>query len=375
MRERYDVVVIGGGIAAASFAYFASRRGVTSVLVLEREESLAYHSTGRSAAVLFEVDPIPTLQALKRLGGDWLRSAPEGFSEHPILSRNGAMPVFVGQTWEAIPYLREVWLEQGMKVDLLSPEEARARVSALDPRQFDGAAWMPEAGALDVHEWHSSYLRHAKRSGVEVACGVEVVGMLREAERVAGVETSQGSVRAEWVVNAAGAWASRVAAMADASPIELRPLRRCAVTYAAPADLDVAGWPLVASDHHKVYFEPETTGLLMSPMDEEPMEPCDARPDDVTIAEGVERLRALAPAIVPATLRHKWAGLRTFAADRAPVIGRDPVRPGFFWLAGQGGMGIETSGVLGPIAADLLLDGRTDRFDEKLLGPARFARG
>jgi len=129
----------------------------------------------------------------------------------------------------------------------------------------------------------------------------------------------------------------------------------------------------VHSDDDHLYFAPESGGLLLSPMDEEPMEPCDARPDDEVIAQGLARLAGLAPSLVPQTLRRKWSGLRTFAPDRVPVVGEDPRVRGFFWLAGQGGCGIETSGALGPVAADLLVAGKTERFDARALSPARFA--
>jgi len=161
--------------------------------------------------------------------------------------------------------------------------------------------------------------------------------------------------------------------LAGAAPIALVPHRRTIVTFAAPAD--VRGWPLVQSDADRLYFAPESGGLLLSPMDEEPMEPCDARPDDEVIAQGFARLAGLAPSLVPQTLRRKWSGLRTFAPDRVPVVGEDARVPGFFWLAGQGGAGIETSGALGPIAADLLVAGKTERFDARALSAARFAAG
>jgi D-arginine dehydrogenase len=135
----------------------------------------------------------------------------------------------------------------------------------------------------------------------------------------------------------------------------------------------VRDWPMVHSDADHVYFAPESGGLLLSPMDEEPMEPCDARPDDEVIARGLARLGSLAPSLVPQTLRRKWSGLRSFTPDRVPVVGEDPRVRGFFWLSGQGGCGIETSGALGPIAADLLVNGRTERFDAAALTPARFA--
>src|SRR5262249_49796714 len=174
------------------------------------------------------------------------------------------------------------------------------------------------------------------------------------------------------LVEAAGEWAGELARAAGASPIEITPRRRCIATFAAPAGLDVARWPLVAHESKHVYFAPESGGLLVSPMDEVAMAPCDARPDDEALAIAVERLSVIAPSLAPRTFRRKWAGLRTFAPDRVPVVGADPELGGFFWLAGQGGCGIETSPMVGAIAADLLLDGKTARVDATKLSPTRF---
>jgi len=149
------------------------------------------------------------------------------------------------------------------------------------------------------------------------------------------------------------------------------PHRRTIVVFDVP--LDVRAWPLVASDENRLYFAPESGGLKLSPMDEEPIEACDPVPDDVAVASGFERLAALAPSLVPRAVRRRWAGLRTFAPDRVPVVGEDPRLRGFFWLAGQGGCGIETSPMLGAIAADLIVDGTTARFDAARLAPSRFA--
>jgi D-arginine dehydrogenase len=201
-----------------------------------------------------------------------------------------------------------------------------------------------------------------------------VTRLLVEKGRCAGVVTPGGEIRSRWVVNAAGAWAGRLARQVGAAPIPMTPLRRCAVTFSPPAGVDTTRWPMVASEDLKVYFKPDAGRLLMSPMDEAVSEPCDARPDDLTIAEGMERLRELAPAIVPQALKSKWAGLRTFCPDRLPVVGPDPFLPGFFWHAGQGGSGIETSPELGRVAVDLLLDGASKGFDAGPLDPARLAR-
>jgi len=224
-----------------------------------------------------------------------------------------------------------------------------------------------------VHELLMSYLRIAKKKGTRVRCGVEVTSLLVEKGRCAGVVTSEGEIRSRWVVNAAGAWAGPIAASGGAAAIQMTPLRRCAATFSAPPDLDTARWPMVGSEDLKVYFKPDAGDLLFSPMDEVPSEPCDARPDDLVIAQAMERLKALAPRILPHALKSKWAGLRTFSSDRLPVVGPDPLLPGFYWHAGQGGSGIETSPELARVGVDLLLDGKCESLDTGRLSPARFA--
>jgi len=372
-RKTYQVVIVGGGIAGAALAYFLAERGVTDVLLLERESQPGYHATGRSAATLNEIDAVPTLQELKVLSAPFFHRPPPGFAENPLLTPSGVMTLFREPVWSALRAAAPGFAAGGLYHELLEPAEVVARVPLLSKGEFHGAFLVPGDGHLDVHELLTSYLRHATHRGVERCFAAEVRGIVVQGGRCTGVVTETGDIAARWVVDAAGAWAGRVAAMAGALPIPLVPRRRTIVTFAAPDDVAVRSWPMVASETHRVYFAPESGGLLLSPMDETPMEPCDARPDDVAVAAGLERLRALAPRLVPQILRRKWAGLRTFAPDRVPVVGEDPQRPGFFWLAGQGGCGIETSPTLGAIAADLLVEGKTARFDTAKLSPTRFA--
>jgi len=367
-QARAEVVVVGAGIAGASLAYFLSEAGMTDVVVLEREAHPGTHATGRSAATLVEIDAIATLQALKMLGAQFYHAQPDGFSEHQVLERRGVLALFREPLWSV---LRE-HAQPG--AEALEPAAASAHVGGmLDTASFDGAAWFPNDGYLDVHELLQSYMRHARRRGVVFRTGSEVRAVTREGARVTGVETSDGRIAARWVVNAAGAWVGQVATLAGALPIPFSPLRRSAAVFPAPAGVDTGAWPLVWSDPHHCYFRAEPTGILFSPMDETPLPPSDVHADDVMIAEGLERLRTLAPGIVPRTLTRSWAGLRTFSPDRVPVVGEDPTLRGFFWLAGQGGCGIETSPAVGRIATELLLEGRTARFDARLLAPSRFA--
>jgi D-arginine dehydrogenase len=370
-----DAIIVGAGIAGASLAYFLTQRGVRDVLLLERESQPAYHATGRSAASLVEWDTITTLQQLKAQSAHFFRNPPSGFSENRLLDPTGILVLFQEPMWTAARHVASALAAQGTVANLLSVSEIIGRLPVLAPQHFDGGVWLPEDGRIDVHEILWSYLRHAAQRGAQRRCGVEVQRIVVERGRCRGVVTNAGEFRARWVVNAAGAWAGTIGALAGAVPIALTPHRRTIVTFGAPAGLDVRGWPLVSNESHHLYFAPESGGLLASPMDEEPMEPCDARPDDRMVATAMDRLAKLAPVLMPKTLRRSWAGLRTFAPDRVHVVGEDPRVRGFFWLAGQGGCGIETSPAVGQIAADLMLDGRTDNSVAAALTPARFSAG
>jgi D-arginine dehydrogenase len=374
-RTQYEVVIVGGGIAGAALAYFLSERGMGDVLLLEREAQPGTHATGRSAATLVEWDPVPALQELKALAAPFLRTPPPGFCAHSLLDPAGILVAFQDPAWQAVQAAVPLMERHGTAVQLLSPAKVLERVPVVSPAYFDGGVWLPTGGHIDVHELLWSYLRHAGARGVERRCGVAVRGVRAERGRVRAVVTEGGEIAARWVVNAAGAWAGEIAALAGAAPVPLTPCRRHIITFAAPEGLDVRRWPLYHNESHRLYFKPESGGLLACPMDEEPRAPCDAQPDERIVAEAVERVARLAPALAPKTLRRKWAGLRTFAPDRVLVIGEDPLVRGFFWLAGQGGCGIETSPAYGAIAADLLLDGGTERVDAAVYAPARFATG
>jgi D-arginine dehydrogenase len=363
------------GIAGASLAYFLSERGMTDILILEREEQPGYHATGRAAGVLLELDPIASVSQLKILSAPFLRNPPNGFSENPILRQSGILILLQGELWEAtqqqvVPVLRE----NGVVVEMLSQAEVIAKFPVVLPENFDGALLLIQDGHLDVHELLWSYLRHARHRGAKLRCNEEVVGINVDHGKCNGVITSAGEYQSPWIVNASGAWAGKIRELAGPSPVHLTPHRRTIITFAAPEGLDVKNWPLITDASHQLYFSPESSGLLASPMDEEPMEPCDARPDDLVVAQTIELLKQVAPRLVPQSILRKWAGLRTFAPDHAMVIGEDPLLKGFFWLSGQGGAGIETSPAVGQIASDLILNGRTNLMDIRPISPERFQK-
>jgi len=371
--QRFDVVIIGGGIAGASLAYFLTRRGVTDVVLLEQESQPGFHATGRSAASVVEWDPVPALQELKVQGAAFLRDPPADFSEHSLIKATGILVTCQEPLWSAARAAAATSADRGTVVRILSPAECVDLVPVLSPAYVDGGVLLPEDGRIDVHQLLWSYLRHAMHAGVHCRWGVTVEGIRVEGGRSRAVMTSAGELETTWIVNAAGAWAAGVGMLARATPVPLTPHRRTIVTFAAPEDVAVRDWPLVHNESQRLYFAPESGGLLACPMDEEPMEPCNAQPSELVVAQAIERLGRVAPRLVPQTLRRTWAGLRTFVPDRALVVGEDPRVRGFFWLAGQGGCGIETSGAVGQIAADLLIEGRTERFDAAIRSPAGFA--
>jgi len=282
--------------------------------------------------------------------------------------------MFQGPDWEMIEGVAPVFHQMGISLELLSPAQVAGRIPVVLDSHFDGAVFLPEDGHIDVNELLWSYIRNARSKGVELRCGVEVQDVIADEGRCRGVITNDGEITARWVVDAAGAWAGVIGRLAGATPIEMTPHRRSMITFAPPEGMDVAQWPLVANYTHKFFFAPESRGLVASPMDEDPVEPCDARPDELVIAQTIDRLERYAPSLVPGSLRQKWAGLRTFSPDQAYVVGEDPLVKGFFWLAGQGGSGIETSPAVGRIAADLLIDDRTDFMGANELSPARFVQ-
>lgn len=372
-RRRFDAIIVGGGIAGAAVAHFLAEAGMTDVLLLERESQHAHHSTGRSAATLVEWDTNLPMQALKAMSAPFLREPPEGFCENPLLERAGILVAYREAQWNRDRHLLPAMAERGTVIVVLTPDEVVARVPVVAREHVDAAVWLPKDGHIDVHELLWSYLRNAVRRGVQRRCAVEVRGVRVESGACRGVQTDDGDFDAPWVIDAAGAWAGGIAAMAGAAPIPLTPMRRTIITFAAPEGIDPRGWPLVHDESNRLYYKPESGGFLACPMDEQTMEPCDAQPDEVVVAQTIDKLTRLAPALVPRSIQRRWAGLRTFAPDRIVVIGEDARVKGFFWLAGQGGCGIETSPAVGRIAADLLVRGCTDLVDASVYSPRRFA--
>jgi D-arginine dehydrogenase len=352
MRQA-DVIVIGAGIAGSSVAYELAAR--CRVLLLERESQPGYHTTGRSAALFTETYGNAVMRALTRAGKSFLLRPPDGFAPVPLLSPRGTLLV---ARREQLPALERAHDECSALVGnlvRLSGDDVRGRVPCFAPEQVAGGLLEPEAMDIDVHALHQGYLRGLRARGGTLACDAEVRALAQDSANWR-VETQAGGFTAPIVINAAGAWADELGLMAGAAPIGLVPKRRTAITFDPPAGLAIERWPAVIDIDEQWYVKPDAGRILASPADETPSPPCDAQPEEFDIAVLVDRLTTHTLLRVP-RIQARWAGLRSFVADKTIVAGFDARLAGFFWLAAQGGYGIQTSPAVARVAA-ALIDGR-----------------
>lgn len=347
-----DVVVVGSGIAGASVACeLAAARGA-GVLLLERERQPGYHTTGRSAALFIKSYGNAVARALTVASEAFYLDPPDGFAEHPVLTPRGELFVArADQLDELDRALAEIRV-QVPQAEKLDEAQIRAIVPGLRPGYAAAGIHDADARDMDVHAILTGFLRLFRRRGGQTLFDAEVTAIERRSgawQIRAGTET----VSAPILVNAAGAWGDRVAVLAGATPVGIRPLRRTAFMVPAPPGYDIGTWPGVSDIGESWYIKPDAGRLLCSPADETPSDPCDAWPEDIDVAIAVERIQQ-AIDIEVTRVERSWAGLRTFGPDRTPVVGYDPRVEGFFWLVGQGGYGIQTAPAMARTAAALV---------------------
>jgi D-arginine dehydrogenase len=346
----YEVAIVGAGIAGASAAYFLAP--TARVVVLEREDQPGYHTTGRSAALFSETYGNASVRSLTRASRAFFKSPPAGFAAQPLLTPRGV--VFFGRDDHRaiLEAQAEALRGTGGKVEWLAPEAIVARVPALRPAWAAVGLLEPDAEDIDVHALLSGFLRGARAAGAQIMTGAALEAADYDGRRWT-LRTRAGELHADIVVNAAGAWADEVAVLAGAAPLGLAPLRRTAIVFECPRFTPTAGWPAAVDATEDFYFRPEAGRFLASPADETPSPPCDAQPEEMDVALLIDRLQA-ATTFDIARITARWAGLRTFAPDRSLVAGFDPARKAFFWLAGQGGYGIQTAPAMGELVATLV---------------------
>jgi D-arginine dehydrogenase len=341
--DSYDVIVIGGGMAGVSIAseLAADRR----VLLLDMEATLAYHTTGRSAAMFLESYGGPVIRALTTASRAFLEDGPEA----PLLRPLPMLHIGRPGSGAAITRLHRQVSPLVPDVELLEPAAAGSLQPWLRADAIELAVLEPGAMEIDVHALHQLFLRELRRRGGAVAVGATVSSARRSGDSWTVTCTDGTDRAAPLVVDAAGAWADVVARTFGATPVGLRPLRRTAFMVDAPPD---ASGPMVADIGDAFYVKPDAGRMLCSPSDETPQEPADARPDTTEIARAIDVINEVTTLDVR-HVRSSWAGLRTFVSDRSPVVGYDPAVAGFFWFAGQGGYGIQTAPALARTGACL----------------------
>ncbi|WP_313805274.1 FAD-binding oxidoreductase [Sphingobium sp.] len=364
---RPDIVVVGGGIAGASLG--AALAEHASVLMLEMETCAGYHATGRSVAFWEETYGGLAVQPLTTASGPILAAPDPDFSDVSFLSPRRTLHVGRAQDGVARDQLLRAF---GDKVRL-EPVDPATLVPGLRPEWTLGVL-EPGVCDIDVAALHQAWLRQFRRRGGEIRLATTLKGAMRSAGGWR-IETDKGAMDCGIIVNAAGAWADVVAAACGVEPIGIAPLRRTVVQLRVPT-MPSADLPLVMDLASQFYFRPESEGRVwLTPHDEEPSPPCDAAPEELAVASAVARFQAVVDWPVEAVER-KWAGLRSFSRDRAPVYGFDPATRGFFWFAGQGGFGIQTSPAAALLAAALLrgeaLPPAVAAIDPAPYSPARF---
>jgi len=340
-----DFVVIGAGIAGASIAYELAAHA--SVVVLEAERAPGQHATGRSAALFSETYGNTTIRALSRASRAFLEKPPVGFSEAPLLQQRGVL--YIADAAQSALLNDQLAAETAGRLTRVDPEEAFARVPILRRDRWSHFVLERDARDIDVDAVFQGFLRGAKARGAAIVTQ-SAAQVIERRGPVWHVVAVTGEYTAPVLINAAGAWADEIAVLAGGARIGLVPKRRTALLIDPPTGLAVDGWPVVVEAAESFYFKPDAGRLLVSPADETPMAPCDVQPDDLDVAIAVDRFEQ-ATTLNVQRVRHSWAGLRSFVGDRAPIAGFDPGLPSFFWLAAQGGYGIQTAPALARLGA------------------------
>lgn len=372
-HRRSDILIIGAGIAGASAAYECAHGA--SVIVLDMEDQPGAHATGRSAAFFTELYGNATMRGLTSASRAFFEEPPSDFCTETLLSQRGVLYVARDDQIQSLERFYQEVRPTGL-VERQDGAFARRTSPLLAPDYVSACVWEPGACEIDVHALLTGYLRGARKLGAKLQLSARV-NSLRRGAGVWRVEAGDTVFEADIVINAAGAWAELVGHMAGCSRITLTPKRRTMCTIPLPPGQDDLGRCVVIDVDEQFYFKPESRQILLSPADQRPVEPCDAYAEDMDVAVAVDRFERATGRVVQRVSR-SWAGLRTFAPDMTVVIGFDPDVESFFWLAGQGGYGIQTAPAAAHCAAALVAGGelpaeiRRRGVTADAISPARF---
>lgn len=370
--QKFDVIVIGGGIAGISTAYEVS--SCKSVLVLEAEDHYCYHASGRSAAAYIQSYGYQSyaLRNLTFASFQFLHSPDEAFHPTSFLSHRGLIHAIDVNSDKHLTTLFNELSDSGSEVEILSKHQVVSKIPAIKHDYQNDSVYEHNVYDIDTHELHQAYLKGLRANGGQIKLSSPVTALQKTADGWK-VTAGQHTFFASIVVNAAGAWSANIAQMANAQPLAITPKRRTAIII--DPGQNTTSWPLFLDVDKGFYFKTDAGKLMVSPGDEHDSSACDAQPEDIDIAiaaycaeQGLD--------ISVKKIEHKWAGLRSFADDRIPVIGFDINATGFFWMCGQGGHGFQIAPAAAQVAASLInnvsLPSHLSDFEVDSVSPHRF---
>jgi len=372
-----DFIIIGSGIAGMSAAFRLSNYG--KVIVLEKEAYLGFHTTGRSAAFFTENYGNETIRALTKASRKFLENPPKLFKNDPLMTLNGGS-LFIANSKQSNFIDKELKYVKDTSANVfeISKKEALKIVPAIKEKYINRALLEPHSKVMDVDLIHQGYARGTKNNNGQILFNQEVVSISKNKSSWQ-IKTKTEKFSSPIIINAAGAWCDEVAIYANCIPLGIKPKRRTVIIFDNSNNYSINKWPVVIDIEDNFYFKPEAGKFLASPADETDSEPCDAQPEEIDIAITVDRIQK-ATNLKINRIDHKWAGLRSFYSDRTPIVGEDQKHKGFYWLAGQGGYGIQTSPSISKIL-ECLITGK--KWPEKLkelsihpetLSPKRFIK-
>jgi D-arginine dehydrogenase len=350
MADKYDFIVIGGGIMGVSIAAHLAQHA--SVRLLEMEGQAGFHATGRSAALFLQTYGNATVRALTQASRSFFYSPPPSFCPSPLVAQRSILiTARTGQAETMETFIRSV--SPCDEIVMITPARAAELLPVLKTDDLMSAVYSRSPADIQVHELLQGYFRLFKARQGSFSSNARVRGLERMQDGWK-VTTDQESMQGVRIINAAGAWAGEIGKLAGAQDIRLRALKRTVCLIDPPAGASLASWPMLSDLQEQYYLKPEAGMLLLSPSDETATEPCDAQADELDVAIAVDRIQS-ATTIEVQRVAHKWAGLRSFVDDRSPVVGYDPIQSGFFWIAALGGFGIQTAPAVSQLAASLAL--------------------
>jgi D-arginine dehydrogenase len=353
MSNVYDFVVVGGGIAGVSTASELSKIG--SVLLLERESNLAYHTTGRSAAISMESYGNELIRRLTCASRDFFENPPSDITANPLCSQRGALILSDDQNFAKLKLRYEVVKQIVPSIEILDRNQFAEMAPFVSDKWIAGM-YEKSAFDLDVHSIHTAFCRNIRKYGGVIKTQAEVIEATRSAASWTLMLTNSERIHAGVIVNAAGAWADVLAQRCHAKPLGIQPLQRTVVVIDPQLNIDHC--PYIGTVDEQIFIKPDVGRLMVSPCDETLSEPYDAIPDEMGIAITMDRLET-STFLRPKKIMNRWAGLRVFVPDRSPLLGADPNVEGFIWCAALGGYGIQTAPMVGKLCASYAINAST----------------